>query len=66
MTDFKTLHDHFNAGLAFEDAKHRAGFGACSPAIALLLAKYWQLLELEHATASAAVYFDLMLAKEAV
>ena len=64
MTSFSTLHDHFDAGLTFEEAKRRAGFCACSCGVAVLLARYWNLLELEAATASAAVYFDILLARE--
>jgi hypothetical protein len=64
MTSFTALHDHFDAGLSFEEAKRRAGFGACSCGVAILLARYWNLLEMEAATASAAVYFDLLLSME--
>jgi hypothetical protein len=58
MADFATLHDHFRSGLTFEQARDRAGFGACSCAAAMLLARYWNLLEMDHAIEQAAVYFD--------
>ena len=58
MTDFATLHDHFRSGLTFEQAKQHAGYGACSCAVAVLLAKYWNLLEMERAVELAASYFD--------
>jgi hypothetical protein len=55
---FTTLQDHFAAGLTFEQAKQHAGYGACSCTIAVLLAKYWNLLEMERAVELAAGYFD--------
>ena len=60
MTSFSTLHDYFAEGFSFEDAKRCAGFGSCSCAVAVLLAKYWTLLEMERAVALAASYFDRM------
>ena len=57
---FTTLQDHFAAGLTFEQAKTAAGYGAGCAATALLLARYWNLLEMERAVELAASYFDRM------
>ena len=57
---FTTLYDHFINGLTFEEAKAAAGYGACCAATALLLARYWNLLEMERAVELAAGYFDRM------
>jgi hypothetical protein len=57
---FTALQDHFAAGLTFEQAKQAAGYGACSCAVAILLARYWNLLEMERAVDLAASYFDRM------
>ena len=55
---FTALHDHFAEGFSFEEAKQLAGYGACSCAVSLLLARYWNLLEMERAVELAAGYFD--------
>jgi hypothetical protein len=60
MTPFATLHDHFRSGLTFEQARDRAGYGACSCTVSILLARYWNLLEMERAVDLAAGYFDRM------
>ena len=57
---FTTLYDHFINGLSLEEAKAAAGYGACCAATALLLARYWNLLEMERAVELAAGYFDRM------
>ena len=57
---FTALHDYFADGLSFEEAKAAAGYGACSCAVAVLLARYWNLLEMERAVDLAAAYFDRM------
>ena len=61
---FTTLDTHFTAGLTFNEAKAAAGYGACCAATALLLARYWNLLEMEHAVALASEYFDQLLSME--
>ena len=50
--------------LTFNEAKAAAGYGACCAATALLLARYWNLLEMEHAVALASEYFDQLLSME--
>jgi hypothetical protein len=57
---FTASHDHFTNGLSFEEAKQAAGYSACSCAVSLLLARYWNLLEMERAVDLAASYFDRM------
>lgn len=57
---FTALHDYFANGLSFEEAKQAAGYGTCSCAVAVLLARYWNLLEMERAVDLAASYFDRM------
>lgn len=62
MPEFKSFTDYFTFGLSFEQAKESAGFANCSPAIALLLAKYWRLLEME-AAFNCDKHFDQMFAE---
>ncbi len=62
---FTTLHDYFANGHTLEEAKAAAGYGACCAATALLLARYWNLLEMDRAIALSAEYFDRLLSMDA-
>ena len=45
--DLTAFRNAFDEGLTLDQARERAGYGACSITIAILLDRYWALMELE-------------------